>query len=160
MRLFFAIVALSAASGLATLAWSADKARQATPAAGQSAPDPEVTKRAGEGERDARMAIAQGKDRLQLSAGGGPPPRPEEVEPMRLHAEIPVQVMKKHGIEAVVSSTGCDMQAASRQAAYATAYNAVMDAHLRKKRGPDYRKDIDAEIAAQLSTALAALDKR
>ncbi|UOD29874.1 hypothetical protein INH39_31655 [Massilia violaceinigra] len=160
MRLFIAIVALSAVSGLATLAWSAERSRQPTPAAAQSAADPEVTKRAAQGERDARIAIAQGKDRLQLSAGGGPPPRPEEVEPMRLHAEIPVQVMKKHGIEAVVSSSGCDMQTAHWQAAYATAYNAVMDAHLRKKRGADYRKAIDAEIAAQLSEALAALAKR
>ncbi|NHZ90448.1 hypothetical protein F2P45_15680 [Massilia sp. CCM 8733] len=160
MRLFFAIVALSAVSGLATLAWSADQARQPKPEDAQSAPDPDVVKRAREGERDARIAIAQGKDRLQLSVGGGPPPRPEEVEPLRLHAEIPVQVMKKHGIEAVISAGGCDMQAARWQAAYSTAYNAVMDAHLRKKRGADYRKAIDAEIAAQLSEALAALSKR
>lgn len=157
MRVIFAVVAFSAASGLATLAWSTE---QAKPAASRSAADPEVIKRAREGERDARIAIAQGKDRLQYSVGGGPPPRPEEVEPMRLHAEIPVQVMKKHGIEAVIQSSGCDMQTARWQEAYATAYNAVMDAHLRKQRGPDYRKAIDAEIAAELQKALAALAKR
>lgn len=160
MRVVFAVVALSGVFGLATLAWSTEPAKQEKPAASQSAADPEVIKRAGEGERDARIAIAQGKDRLQYSVGGGPPPRPEEVEPMRLRAEIPVQVMKKHGIEAVIHSSGCDMQAARWQEAYATAYNAVMDAHLRKQRGPDYRKAIDADIAAELQKALAALAKR
>ncbi|HEX8614021.1 MAG TPA: hypothetical protein VF800_22315 [Telluria sp.] len=116
-----------------------------------STPDPEVIKQAGQGERDARIAIFQGKDRLQYTVGGGPPPRPEEVEAMRLRSEIPVQVMKKHGIEAVIKSSGCDMRAARWQEAYVTAYNGVMDTHLQKKRGVLYRKAIDDEIAVALA---------
>jgi hypothetical protein len=157
MKSSIAIVALGAASLLAAPVGAAERAKPAKHAAAKDERDLEVVRRAAFGESEARLAIAQGKDRLIYDVGGGGPPRADEVESRRLRAEIPVQVMKRHGIEAVISSSGCDMQAARWQAAYSNAFNTLMDAHLRKKRGEHYRKAIDDEIALELAKALAAL---
>lgn len=159
MRVVFAILALSAASLLALPAGATERGRRPKPAPEKISIDPRMAQMAQMGEQAARVAIAQGKDQILYSVGGGPP-SPLEVEPLRLRAEIPVQVMKRHGIEAIRKESGCDMRAARWQGAYALAFEAVMEPHLKKKRGDNYREAIDQEIAVQLAKALAALPKQ
>lgn len=149
MRSFFALLALSAAAWTATPACAADRAtspaEQALEEIGRFS-----TKR---GERDARIAIAQGAERLYQYNGGGAPRPQEELEKERFELTVRQRVMKARGIAYEPSGAGCDPRDAASAYNYTMAFNAVMDAHLQQKLGPDYRRRIAAQIQAELAVA-------
>lgn len=149
MRQFFALLAFSAAAWLVAPACAADSAisreEQALEEIGRVA-----TKRA---ERDALIAIALGMNRLYSYGGGGAPQPQEQLEQMWFEMEVSQRVMKTHGIVYEPRGAGCDPRDAASEYNYTKTFDAVMDAHLRRKLGPDYRKRIDDKIQAELAVA-------
>lgn len=149
MRPVLAILAFSAAAWIVAPACVAESA---TSPAEQSLEEigRVATKRA---ERDAFIAIALGMNRLYAYGGGGPPRPQEELEQMWFEMKVSQRVMKTHGIAYEASGAGCDPRDAASEYNYTKTFNAVMDAHLRLKLGPDYRKRIDDKIQAELAVA-------
>lgn len=108
------------------------------------------------GAREARLAIAQGKDQIFERGMPGPPLPEEQMRKMRLSYVVRERVMKNNGIELVGGGGGCDPGVVMSAIDYQKGFESVMDPHLRRKLGSDYRQRIQDEYLVEFAAARKA----